>query len=50
MDYAEFAFTQNRFRALKQVDPKVADELVAQAKKIAERRFALLEKLAQLEC
>ncbi len=50
MDYAEFAFTQNRFRALKQVDPKTADELVAQAKKIAERRFALLEKLAQLEC
>ena len=50
VDFAEFAFSQNRFRTLRQSKPQVAEELVEQAKKIAARRFALLEKLAQLEC
>lgn len=49
-DFAEFAYGQNRYRTLKQSQPQVAAELMEQAKKDVARRFALLEKLSQLEC
>ena len=46
-DYAEFAYSQNRFRTLKQAQPEVAASLMELAKKDVANRFARLEKMAQ---
>jgi len=50
MDFAEFAYGQNRFRTLKQSKPEAAAALMEQAKQDVARRHGLLEKLANLPC
>ncbi|ABA88284.1 pyruvate:ferredoxin/flavodoxin oxidoreductase [Syntrophotalea carbinolica DSM 2380] len=46
LSFGEFADTQNRFRALKKVNPDAAGELIERADAWARRRFALYQKLA----
>lgn len=46
LSFGEFAETQNRFRALKKVNPDAAGELIERADAWARRRFALYKKLA----
>ncbi|APG23843.1 pyruvate:ferredoxin (flavodoxin) oxidoreductase [Syntrophotalea acetylenica] len=46
LSFEEFAETQNRFRALKKVNPDAAEALIERANAWARRRFALYEKLA----
>lgn len=46
ISFEEFAATQNRFRALKKVNPEAAKGLIEQANAWTLRRFSLYEKLA----
>jgi pyruvate-ferredoxin/flavodoxin oxidoreductase len=46
ISFEEFASTQNRFRALKKVNPDAAKELIERANAWSLRRYALYEKLA----
>jgi pyruvate-ferredoxin/flavodoxin oxidoreductase len=48
MDFAEYAYGENRYRTLKQSKPEVAAILIEQAKQDAARRFANLKKLSQM--
>jgi pyruvate-ferredoxin/flavodoxin oxidoreductase len=46
ISFGEFAATQNRFRALKKINPLSAEELIGRANALALGRRALYEKLA----
>ena len=46
ISFGEFAATQNRFQALKKVNPDAAEELIKRADAWNERRFKLYQKLA----
>jgi len=48
-DFEEYAYGENRYRALKQVKPEVADKLIKLAKKDAADRFAFIAQLAKSE-
>jgi pyruvate-ferredoxin/flavodoxin oxidoreductase len=48
LDYAEYAYGQNRYRTLKQSKPEVAAILMDQAKRDSQKRFEKLKKLSQL--
>ena len=50
MDFAEFAYGQNRFESLTKSNPEVAAKLMELAKKDAAKKYSLLEKLSQLPC
>ncbi len=47
ISFGEFAETQNRFQALKKVNPDAAQELIERANAWALRRYALYEKMAK---
>ncbi len=49
-DFSEFAYGQNRYRSLTKAQPEVAAELMEMAKKDTARKYALLERLSQLQC
>jgi pyruvate-ferredoxin/flavodoxin oxidoreductase len=48
LDFEEYAYGENRYRALKNAKPEVAAKLMAEAKKDAASRYTLLEKLSQM--
>ncbi|MBW8035851.1 MAG: pyruvate:ferredoxin (flavodoxin) oxidoreductase [Planctomycetes bacterium] len=48
LDFEEYAYGENRYRALKNSKPEVAAKLMVEAKKDAASRYSLLEKLSQL--
>ncbi len=48
LDFAEYAYGENRYRSLKQIKPEVAAELMEKASADAARRYSLLQKLAGL--
>jgi len=50
MEFSEYAYGENRYRTLKQSKPEVAAELMKLASRDATERYALMEKLAGLEC
>ena len=50
VDFADFAYEQNRFRSLTKSKPEIAKKLMELAKKDTAKRYSLLEKLAQLQC
>ncbi|HOL31604.1 MAG TPA: pyruvate:ferredoxin (flavodoxin) oxidoreductase [Anaerohalosphaeraceae bacterium] len=50
IDFAEFANGQTRFQSLQKTNPQAAAELMELAKKDAAQKYALIEKLAKLEC
>jgi pyruvate-ferredoxin/flavodoxin oxidoreductase len=47
-DFAEYAYGENRYRTLKQSNPEVAAVLMEQAKQDVQRKYAMLEKMAQI--
>ncbi|MFH1719864.1 MAG: pyruvate:ferredoxin (flavodoxin) oxidoreductase [Planctomycetota bacterium] len=49
-DFEEYAYGENRYRALKQLKPDVAAELMKLASRDAVQRYALMEQLAKLNC
>jgi pyruvate-ferredoxin/flavodoxin oxidoreductase len=48
--FNEFAYTENRFRTLKQSDPERAAMLMEQAEKEITRRFNIYKNLSELNC
>ncbi len=48
MKFSEQAMKENRFRVLKQMNPKAAEQLMAQADKMVMAKYDLLQKLAGL--
>jgi pyruvate-ferredoxin/flavodoxin oxidoreductase len=49
-DFEEYAYGENRYRTLKQSKPEAAAKLMKLASKDAAQRYALMEKLAKLNC
>ena len=50
IDFEEYAYTENRYRSLKQSKPEVAAQLMKLASNDAVKRYALMEQLANLNC
>jgi pyruvate-ferredoxin/flavodoxin oxidoreductase len=50
LDFAEFAYGQNRFRSLTKSKPEVAEKLIELSKKDTVRKQSLLNQLANLDC
>jgi pyruvate-ferredoxin/flavodoxin oxidoreductase len=50
VEFEEYAYSENRYRTLKQSNPKVASELIKLAGNDATQRYALMEQLANLKC
>jgi len=50
MEFAEYAYNEDRYRSLKQSKPEVAAELMKLANRDAVERYALMEQLAGLKC
>jgi pyruvate-ferredoxin/flavodoxin oxidoreductase len=50
LDFEEYAYSENRYRTLKQSKPKAAEALLKLAKSDAAQRYALMEQLAKLPC
>ncbi len=48
MDFAEYAYGENRYRTLKQSKPEVAAALMVLAKQDVQRRYETLEKMSRL--
>jgi len=48
LDFEEYAYSENRYRTLKQSKPEAAAELLKLAKSDAAERYALMEQLARL--
>jgi len=48
--FEEYAYGENRYRALKQSKPEVAAQLLKLASSDAAQRYALMEQLAKLPC
>ena len=49
-DFADFAYSQNRYRSLTKSKPEAAAALMELAKKDTSKKYSLLQKLADLEC
>ncbi len=49
LDFEEYAYGENRYRVLQKTKPEVAKQLMENAKKIAARKYALLEQLSKLD-
>jgi pyruvate-ferredoxin/flavodoxin oxidoreductase len=49
LDFAEYAYGENRYRTLKQSKPEIAATLMEQAKRDVQQKYSLMEKLAGLE-
>ena len=49
-DFAEYAYSETRYRTLKDSNPEVAAELMGQAKNDVSEKFKLIEQLANLPC
>ena len=50
VDFEEYAYSENRYRTLKQSKPEVAAQLMKLASRDAAQRYALMEQLANLKC
>jgi len=50
LNFEEYAYSENRYRTLKQSKPETAAELLKLAKSDATQRYALMEQLAKLSC
>jgi len=50
LDFEEYAYSENRYRTLRQSKPEAAEQLIKLAKNDAAQRYALMEQLAKLEC
>ncbi|MHC4308570.1 MAG: pyruvate:ferredoxin (flavodoxin) oxidoreductase, partial [Planctomycetota bacterium] len=50
IDFEEYAYGENRYRALKQSKPEVAAQLLKLARNDVAERYALMEQLAKLPC
>jgi len=50
LDFAEYAYGENRYRSLQKSKPEEAAKLIELAKKDAAERFALMQQLANLPC
>ena len=48
LDFEEYVYGQNRFRALQKSQPKIAEKLLKLAKSDAAQRYAFMEQLAKL--
>ena len=49
-DFEEFAYSETRYRSLRQSKPEVAAQLMKLAKQDVVARFSLMEQLANLKC
>ncbi|OQA02931.1 MAG: Pyruvate-flavodoxin oxidoreductase [Planctomycetes bacterium ADurb.Bin401] len=49
-DFTEYAYSENRYRTLKNAKPQIAAELMNQAKQDVIERFNLVQQLAALQC
>ena len=49
LDFEEYAYGENRYRSLKQINPELAQELMKQATEDTAKRWRLMEQLAALE-
>ncbi|MBM4029018.1 MAG: pyruvate:ferredoxin (flavodoxin) oxidoreductase, partial [Planctomycetes bacterium] len=50
IEFAEYAYNEDRYKSLKQSKPEVAAELMKLANRDAVERYALMEQLANLKC
>ena len=50
IEFAEYAYNEDRYRSLKQSKPEVAAALMKLANRDAVERYALMEQLANLKC
>ena len=50
IDIKEYIYGENRYRVLQKAAPEIAEKLLTLATSDAERRFKLLQQLAQLQC
>jgi pyruvate-ferredoxin/flavodoxin oxidoreductase len=50
MEFADYAYNEDRYRSLKQSKPEAAAELMKLAKRDAIDRYALMEQLSKLSC
>jgi pyruvate-ferredoxin/flavodoxin oxidoreductase len=50
LTFEEYAYSENRYRTLKQSKPEAAAKLIKLANSDAAQRYALMEQLAKLEC
>ena len=50
LDFAEFAYGQNRFRSLTKSKPDIAAHLMELAKKDAAKNYSLFEQLSKIQC
>ena len=50
VEFEEYAYSENRYRTLKQSNPEVAAKLIKLASNDAAQRYALMEQLANLKC
>jgi pyruvate-ferredoxin/flavodoxin oxidoreductase len=48
--YKDYAFGQNRFRALKTASPEIAEKLANEAEAEIKAKFAMLEQFSQIKC
>jgi pyruvate-ferredoxin/flavodoxin oxidoreductase len=49
-DFSEYAYSENRYRMLKDSKPEAAEKLMDLAKKDVAERFNLIQQLANLQC
>ena len=50
LDLAEYIYGENRYRSLQKTKPEAAAELLVHAKRDVAERFALMERLAAIQC
>ncbi len=48
--YTEYAFAENRFRALKSQNPEVADKLAKEAEAEIKAKYAMMQEIAKIQC
>ncbi len=50
LDFEEYAYGENRYRSLKQINPELAKKLMKEATSDTAKRWKLMQQLAALEC
>ncbi|NQV31136.1 MAG: pyruvate:ferredoxin (flavodoxin) oxidoreductase, partial [Phycisphaeraceae bacterium] len=50
LSFEEYAYGENRYRSLKQINPELAAKLMKEATSDTAKRWKLMEQLAALEC
>ena len=50
LPFEEYAYGENRYRSLKQINPELATKLMKEATSDTAKRWKLMEQLAALEC